>query len=195
MAPKRGKGRSGSAHDADPEKPLHKKKKVKSLGDESESEEGGGMPNAKVKKEKDEDVKQIAEKKDLDKMYQAMKYQASKGNTSPLQQYNRMTNKKDKHEFYMKYLQDKKFEWVAMEEKKETATSKETSTASGWMSKFQVADYEKSHLIILCFLPNLRAYLAGNIQYKPGGMQVSRSTSTQQGNWTKPVKPKSKVLL
>ena len=158
MAPKRGKGRSGSAHDADPEKPLHKKKKVKSLGDESESEEGGGVPNAKVKKEKDEDVKQIAEKKDLDKMYQAMKYQAGKGNTSPLQQYNRMTNKKDKHEFYMKYLQDKKFEWVAMEEKKETATSKETSTASGWMSKFQVADYEKlpfDHPLFLAKLASL----------------------------------------
>ena len=59
----------------------------------------------------------IGDKKELDKMYQAMKYQAKKGNNHPLEKYNNLTTKAEKQDFYNKYLKDKKFERFDIEEK------------------------------------------------------------------------------
>ena len=50
-------------------------------------------------------------------MYQAMKYQAKKGNNHPLETHNNLTTKAEKQDFYNKNLKDKKFERFDIEEK------------------------------------------------------------------------------
>ena len=69
--------------------------------DKPQQEKKSGPPLKKAKKEQDEkpdakDTQSIGEEKELDKMYQDMKYKDKKGNKHPLQAYNKFTSKKDK---------------------------------------------------------------------------------------------------
>ena len=62
----------------------------------------------KPKKEPIEDKEDIiGEKKDLDKLYQAMKYQAKTGNPHPLEKYSKLTSRQGKQDFLQKYLTNK----------------------------------------------------------------------------------------
>ena len=82
-------------------------------------------------------------KKDLDEMYSAMKYMASKGNPSPLRSYLTLSTKDDKRAFCAKYLNDKKFEWLIVTETHTAGEDNSLSSEEGWMTKFQIADLEK----------------------------------------------------
>ena len=82
-------------------------------------------------------------KKDLDKMYSAMKYMASKGNPSPLRSYLTLSTKDDKRAFCAKYLNDKKFEWLTVTDTHTAGEDNSLSSEDGWMTRFQIADLEK----------------------------------------------------
>ena len=114
--------------------------------DAAEEEEEVPKPSTKKTKKEpksEEEKTNIGDKKELDKMYQAMKYQAKKGNNHPLEKYNNLTTKAEKQDFYNKYLKDKKFERFDIEEKNKAEKIQEEKGQEGWMSKFQVADHEK----------------------------------------------------
>ena len=85
----------------------------------------------------------VMPKKDLDKMYSAMKYMASKGNPSPLRSYLTLSTKDDKRAFCAKYLNDKKFEWLTVTETHTAGEDNSLSSEEGWMTRFQIADLEK----------------------------------------------------
>ena len=98
----------------------------------------------KPKKEPIEDKEDIiGEKKDLDKMYQAMKYHAKKRNPHPLEKYNKLTSRQEKQEFLQKYLTNKKFDCVGLEQTLEANSSSTSKETEGWLSKYQIADSEK----------------------------------------------------
>ena len=54
-----------------------------------------------------------------------------------------MTSKKDKADFYARYLKGKKFEFVAVDETTKVKSSSSNESFKGWCNKWQVADYEK----------------------------------------------------
>ena len=124
-----------------------KDKKPQSKGkvdDQSDDEPTQPPPMKKPKKEPIEDKEDIiGEKKDLDKLYQAMKYQAKKGNPHPLEKYNKLTSRQEKQEFLQKYLTNKKFDYVGLEQTSEANTSSTSKETEGWLSKYQIADFEK----------------------------------------------------
>jgi hypothetical protein len=98
-----------------------------------EQDKNSGFPLHKPKKEpdeKDESKDSIGEKKELYKMYQAMKYQVQKGNKHPLEAYNTLTTKKERAEFHAKYLKDKKFDWMAIDETTEAKTTQQKNRMS-----------------------------------------------------------------
>ena len=146
-----------------------------------EQDKKSGPPLKKPKKEpeeKDESKDSIGEKKELDKMYQAMKYQDKKGNKHPLEAYNKLTTKKERAEFHAKYLKDKKFEWVAIDETKEWKTSRTNQNFQGWCTKWQVADHMKmavDHPLLIAKLASLPSRAPA---CKSGGMQGRWSTTT-----------------
>ena len=86
---------------------------------------------------------QIADKRELDKMYQAMKYMNAKGASHPLQHYQKLTSRKEKTEFYAKYFKDKKFDFAKVEEDMELSKSADNKGFNGWMTRFQIAHHEK----------------------------------------------------
>ena len=54
----------------------------------------------------------IANKKELDKMYSAMRFLKGKGDSSPLEAYMVLTTRKDKSDFWKKFKLDKTFGWL-----------------------------------------------------------------------------------
>jgi len=179
MAPKNRKPVEKKVDDDDEQKPEQDKK--------------SGPPLKKAKKEPDEKSESkdsIGEKKELDKMYQAMKYQDKKGNKHPLEAYNKLTTKKEKADFYAKFLKDKKFEWVAIEETTELKSSNTNQSFQGWCSKWQVADHMKmpaDHPLLIAKLASLpsRAHAleewrdAGEMEYYYTSNQVQLNTEEQ----------------
>lgn len=162
-----------------------KAKRGKDEGKEKEQADEGKKPTGaalkKTKKEQCEqdeggpqDSRSIAEKKELDKMYQAMKYENKKGNKHPLEAYNKLTSKKDKAEFYAKYLKDKKFEWVSIDETTEVKAASTSASFKGWVTKFQVADFEKipvGHPLLESKLASLPSRAHPIQQWKDAGEQ------------------------
>ena len=141
----------------------HGKRKA---GKEQEESDGKEKATSSLKKPKTEleedqesnDGKAIAEKKELDKMYQAMKYLDKKGKKHPLAHYTQLTTRKEKTDFYAKYLKDKKFEFVAVDEETEVKTSSSHGSFKGWCTKWQIADYEKipvGHVLLEAKLASL----------------------------------------
>jgi len=53
------------------------------------------------------------------------------------------TTRKEKSEFYAKYLKDKKFEWVKVEEEMKMQKSSDNQGFNGWMTRFQIAHHER----------------------------------------------------
>jgi hypothetical protein len=99
----------------------------------------------KAKKEPQDDKddpKKIGDKHDLDKMYQAMKYQAKKGNKNPLDSYSKLSTKAEKAEFFAKYLQAKKFDFLEIKEERSAVSEVTSKESEGWMSKYQIASIE-----------------------------------------------------
>ena len=72
-----------------------------------------------------------------------MKYQAKKGNPHPLEKYNKLTFRQENQEFLQKYLTNKKFDYVGLEQTSEANTSSTSKETEGWLSKNQIADFEK----------------------------------------------------
>jgi hypothetical protein len=145
-----------------------------------------GPPMKKPKKEPVEKVDagepNIGEKKELDKMYQTMKYQDKKGNKHPLETYNKLTSKKEKAEFYAKYLKDKKFEWVAIEEETELKTLSTTGSFQGWVNKWQVADHLKmplDHPLLQAKLASLPSRAHALQEWRDAGEMEYYYTSNQ----------------
>jgi hypothetical protein len=142
-------GGKGCPASTAPTSPMPAKKRILEKAHEQEEEEEPKKPRSAPKKVKQERVEtqsekeSIAEKKELDKMYQAMKYLDKKGNGHPLAMYNKLVSRKDKQDFYNKYLKDKKFEWVAIDEVTSVSNSTDSQSFQGWMSKYQVAHHEK----------------------------------------------------
>ena len=54
---------------------------------------------------------------------------AEERETQPLALYHQLNTRKDKHDFYNKYVKDKKFDWVQMEERQEASN---TRTKEPW---------------------------------------------------------------
>ena len=131
----------------------------------------------------------IAGKKELDKMYSALKYLDKKGKTHPLAHYNGLNSKKEKQEFYSKFLKDKKFEFVAVDATTEMKTSNSNESFKGWVTKWQVADFEKipvGHPLLEAKLASLpsRAHPiqewrdAGEMEYYYESNQMERNEET-----------------
>lgn len=140
MAPKVTRGKRAKDKESDSEKKEETEKDPKK----------DKQPTKKAKKEPQEEPasgggkgEQIADKKELDKMYQAMKYMNAKGTSHPLQAYQKLTTRKEKTEFYAKYLKDKKFDWVKVDEEMEMSKSSDNKGFNGWMTRFQIAHHEK----------------------------------------------------
>ena len=76
-------------------------------------------------------------------MYQAMKYSAKKGNKNPLDTDNKLTSRTDKAEFFAKYMQTKKFDFLELKEERSSVSEVSSKEAEGWMCKYQIADLEK----------------------------------------------------
>ena len=64
-------------------------------------------------------------------MCQVMKSMGKKGNPNPLALYKQLNNRKDKPDFNNKYLKDKKFDWVQMEERHEASNIAEKRAVEG----------------------------------------------------------------
>ena len=150
---------------AAPKRRLGKKGKV--AEDESpQRESAASSKSKKVKREAFSDEEQngtnaIAGKQGLDKMYQVMKYMDKKGNPNPLALYKDLKTRKDNQDFYNKYLKDKKFEWVNMEERHEASSSTDNTAVEGWVTRFQVAHHEKlplDHPLMLSKLASLPSH-------------------------------------
>ena len=138
MSPKKGNARAKA----------EAKKHPKDADDMSDGEDAPKQPPVKKakkepKEDKEDKAELIADKKDLDKMYQAMKYQAKKGNPHPLEKYSKMTTRAEKQDFYNKYLANKKFDWVGLEHSQEANTTLKTKENEGWLTQYQIADLEK----------------------------------------------------
>lgn len=84
----------------------------------------------------------IAEKGDLDKLYQSMKYQAKQGNNTPLDTYFALTNRQQKAEFVRKWMVDKKFTWLTVKESQVKKVKAKEEHFEGWFSKYQIAKFE-----------------------------------------------------
>ena len=141
MAPKGGKAKAKA-------EPKKNSRDDDDMSEEEEVPKAGPLKKAKKepkedKEEKDEKGDGIGDKKVLDKMYQAMKYQAKKGNPHPLEKYSKMTTKAEKQEFYNEYLNNKKFEWVGLEHTHEANTTQKTKENEGWLTQYQIAALEK----------------------------------------------------
>lgn len=115
----------------------------------------------KAKKEIENEASDNAEqvtapgKKELDKMYSAMRYmKKTTGSNAPMEMYMSLTSKEEKHSFWKRFLVDRKFSWVSMNESSSQTSRRSTTTEEGWMSRFQIADAEKlpvdSQLLELC---------------------------------------------
>ena len=174
------------------------KKDGKRKGGKEQEEDEGNQKNQsalkKAKKEQEEDLesvdgKAIASKGELDKMYQAMKYLDKKGKKHPLAHYNQLTTRKEKTDFYAKYLKDKKFEFVSVDEETEVKTSNSHGSFKGWCTKWQIADYEKmpvGHALLEAKLASLpsRAHPiqqwrdAGEMEYYYESNQVEKNDET-----------------
>ena len=112
--------------------------------DEKPDEATPALKKAKKEPQDDkDDPKKIGDKHDLDKMYQAMKYQAKKGNKHPLDSYSKLSTKAEKAEFFAKYLQAKKFDFLEIKEERSAVSEVTSKETEGWMSKYQIADIEK----------------------------------------------------
>ena len=72
-----------------------------------------------------------------------MKYQSKKGNKHPLDSYSKLSTKAEKAEFFAKYLQAKKFDFLEIKEERSAVSEVTSKETEGWMSKYQIADLEK----------------------------------------------------
>lgn len=89
------------------------------------------------------DSNAMGPKCEMDKFYAALCYQKKKGNLAPLEAYSMLSDKAEKQNFLKQWLQDKKFSFVKVVESHATCSKSGSSTFQGWVSKYQVADYEK----------------------------------------------------
>jgi hypothetical protein len=60
-----------------------------------------------------------------------------------LDTYNKLTHKTEKADFFAKYLQSKKFDFLEIKEERSCVTEMTSKESEGWMSKYQIADLEK----------------------------------------------------
>ena len=82
-------------------------------------------------------------KGDLNNMYSAMQYEKTKhGNTKPLETDRAMKSGKDKHNFWQNFVQDKKFNWLSLQESQTCTSSAKEGHIEGWLRKYQVAAEE-----------------------------------------------------
>ena len=65
------------------------------------------------------------------------------GNTKPLETYRAMKSGKDKHSFWRNFVQDKKFNWLSLQESHTCTSSAKEGHIEGWLSKYQVAVEDK----------------------------------------------------
>ena len=54
-----------------------------------------------------------------------------------------MTSRQEKQDFLQKYLANKKFDYVGLEQTSEANTSSTSKETEGWLSKYQIADFAK----------------------------------------------------
>ncbi len=88
------------------------------------------------------DLEAPVDKSDYSKLHSAMKYQASKANTGPLNSYMQLKTRAEKAEFCKKWLQDKKFNFLQLEHTRTEAQSSSSKNIEGWKTRFQIAQIE-----------------------------------------------------
>ena len=73
-----------------------------------------------------------------------MQYEKTKhGNTKPLETYRAMQPGKDNHNFWRNFVQEKKFNWLSLQESHTCTSSAKEGHIEGWLSKYQVATEEE----------------------------------------------------
>ena len=80
-----------------------------------------------------------------------------------------MNTKKDTHDFYTKYLKDKKFDWVQMEERHDASSNTDRRAVEGWMTRFQIADHEKmpvDHPLMVSKLASLPSHAHLQLEWR-----------------------------
>ena len=97
-----------------------------------------------------------------------------------------MTSKKDKADFFARYLKDKKFEFVAVDETTEVKTSSTNESFKGWCNKWQVADYDKipvGHVLLESKLAELPSRAHPIQEWKDaGGMEYYYESNQMEKN-------------
>ena len=87
------------------------------------------------------------EKGEYNKLYSAMTYAKSKGDSEPWAMCKGLTTIEQKREFLSKYMKTKNFSWIRTlkEQQAQRSTSSRTEEAQ-WLSKIQIADEEKLNM-------------------------------------------------
>ena len=86
--------------------------------------------------------------------------------------YKQLSTRKDKHDFYNKYVKDKKFDWVQKEQRHEASSSTDKRAVEGWMTRFQIADHEKmpvGHSLLVSKLAGLPSHAHSQLEWKGAG--------------------------
>ncbi len=120
-----------------------KPQKGKACKKEEEEEKEVKMEEQETTSEATAKETSICSKSDFSKLHSALRYAQKKDDSGPLEAYMKCSTRGEKQDFCKKYLQDRKWGWLHMDETFTTGQRAAKKVKQGWMTRSQIAHEEK----------------------------------------------------